>query len=179
MRFPVGAAREAFPARANCALGPYSTYKPSHIHLRGVWRGLGCVLGYQQSGAKLRTHRAGTAKRAAEFYLNIVRKYLTIVRPFNLQAIRPLPFGAVVGAAVLLHQRQEGEDPSDSSPPTGGRPPASLATAITPTLATAITASLATAITPRTHRPRVGRGGTRRRGWARFSSNRSVGRDVG
>ena len=38
------------------------TFKPAHIHLaRGLWRGLGCVLGYLQSGAKLGTQRTGTA----------------------------------------------------------------------------------------------------------------------
>ena len=36
----------------------------------GGLEGLGCVLGYLQSGAKLRTQRAGTAKMAADFYLS-------------------------------------------------------------------------------------------------------------
>ena len=45
---------------------------------RGFWRGLGCiVLGYLQSGAKLRTRRAGTA--------NAKRKRYTMVTLLSAQ----------------------------------------------------------------------------------------------
>ena len=42
--------------------GRMSFFKPAHIHHMGFGRGLGCVLGYLQTGAKLRTQRTQPKK---------------------------------------------------------------------------------------------------------------------